>query len=131
MVARLAGSRVRDCTDALSDLHLPGRLMALLARSAAAKDVELLVLCKEVAVLRQQTPKRWPNGQWLTVSGRAQCRAEGDARGPAALRVGVRPRISAHESARPRPGRHRYSPRRLRTEHMTPGIASILPSRVT
>jgi hypothetical protein len=32
--------------------------MALLARSAASKDAELLVLRQEVAVLRRQNPKR-------------------------------------------------------------------------
>jgi hypothetical protein len=51
MVARLAGSQVRDRTDALPDLHPAGRWMALLARSAAVKDAELLVLRHDVAVL--------------------------------------------------------------------------------
>ena len=36
--------------------------MALLARSAASKDVELLVLRQEVAVLRRQNPK--PKVDW-------------------------------------------------------------------
>ena len=36
--------------------------MALLARSAVSKDVELLVLRQEVAVLRRQNPK--PKVDW-------------------------------------------------------------------
>jgi putative transposase len=36
--------------------------MVLLARSAASKDAELLVLRQEVAVLRQQNPK--PKLDW-------------------------------------------------------------------
>jgi hypothetical protein len=61
MVAWLAGSQVRDGRDALPDLDPPDRL-ALLARSRAAKDAELLVLRQEVAVLGRQNPK--PKLDW-------------------------------------------------------------------
>ena len=61
VVLRLAASRACDPTDALSDLRPPGWL-ALLARSAASKDAELLVLRQEVAVLRRQHPK--PKLDW-------------------------------------------------------------------
>jgi hypothetical protein len=36
--------------------------MALLARSSASKDAELLMLCQEVAVLRRQNPR--PKLDW-------------------------------------------------------------------
>jgi hypothetical protein len=69
MVTGLAGSRARDGTDALPDVRPPGRVMALLVRSAASKDAELLVLRQEVAVLRGRTLSRgWtgPIGRcWL------------------------------------------------------------------
>ncbi len=40
--------------------------MALLARSSASKDAELLTLCHEVAVLRRQNPGR----SWTGRTGR-------------------------------------------------------------
>lgn len=49
--------------------------MALLARSAASKDAELLVLRQEVAVLRRQNPKPkmdWPRRR--AEVRRAECR---------------------------------------------------------
>jgi hypothetical protein len=42
--------------------------MALLARSAASKDAELLVLRQEVAVLRRQNPN--PDGAWTVHQAR-------------------------------------------------------------
>jgi len=55
-------SRARDGRDALSDVRAPGRWVALLARSSAAKDAEPLVLRQEVAVLRRQHPR--PRLDW-------------------------------------------------------------------
>jgi hypothetical protein len=54
--------------------------MALLARSAASKDAELLVLRQEVAVLQQHNPN--PRLDWADPGGNRRL-------GPAALRVHV------------------------------------------
>jgi hypothetical protein len=66
VVVRLAASRVCDPTDALPDVHPPGRLDGVLARSTASKDAELLVLRQEVAVLRRQNPK--PRLDWADLA---------------------------------------------------------------
>ena len=55
---RLAGSRARDHTGAYPIFVGLTGWMALLARSAASKDAELLVLRQEVAVLRRQNLSR-------------------------------------------------------------------------
>lgn len=57
--------------------------MALLARSAASKDTELLVLRREVAVLRRQNP--WPKLDW----------ADGRAAAPDARPAGKPPLVAA------------------------------------
>jgi hypothetical protein len=51
--------------------------MALLARSAASKDAELLVLRQEVAVLRRQHPGRG----WSGPTGRSWLHRPGCCRG--------------------------------------------------
>jgi hypothetical protein len=62
LIARLAGSQARDHTDALpGGVRLTG-WMALLARSSASKDAELLVLRQELAVLRPHNPR--PKLDW-------------------------------------------------------------------
>ena len=62
MVSGPAGLQARDHTDAfLIFIRLTG-WMALLARSAASKDAEPLVLRQEVAVLRRQNPR--PKLDW-------------------------------------------------------------------
>jgi hypothetical protein len=61
MIAGLAGLQARDHVGALPDLR------PLLARAAASKDAELLVLRQDVAVLRRQnlwvptTCATWPD----------------------------------------------------------------------
>jgi hypothetical protein len=61
VVAGLAGSRACGDKAGVPDVRPAGRL-ALLARSSASKDAELLVLRHEVAVLRRQNPK--PRLDW-------------------------------------------------------------------
>jgi hypothetical protein len=64
--AGLARSQACDGTAAVPDAHPHGRVDVLLARSSASKHAELLVMRKEVAVLRRQHPK--PKLDW---AGRA------------------------------------------------------------
>ena len=49
-------------------VRIVGR-MVLLARSAASKDMELLVLRHEVAVLRRQNPSRRTGGGRCVIAG--------------------------------------------------------------
>jgi hypothetical protein len=66
-------------------------LLLLLGRSSASKDIELLVLCHEVTVLRRVNPK--PRLGWARSSG--VCRA---GRGP------------AHDAAQASLGHARHDP---------------------
>jgi hypothetical protein len=53
------------------------RWMALLARSAASKDIELLVLRQDVAVLWRQNPSRdWPGSTGWCSPHRPGCSAD-------------------------------------------------------
>jgi transposase InsO family protein len=58
----VAASRACGHTDALPDARPPDWWLALLARSAASKDAELLMLRHEVAVLRRRQPR--PKLDW-------------------------------------------------------------------
>ncbi len=63
-MVRLAVSLIRDGTAALPGFVRRVGWIALLARSAASKDAELL-LPQEVAVLRRQSPNR----EWTGPTG--------------------------------------------------------------
>lgn len=62
LLVLLAALRACDCADDLPGFVRLTGWMALLARSAASKDAELLVLRHEVAVLRRQKPR--PKLDW-------------------------------------------------------------------
>src|SRR5215467_14575731 len=56
VAARLAGSRACEGTNAVSDVRPTGRVDGVASTLAAPKDLELLVLRQEVAVLRRPAP---------------------------------------------------------------------------
>jgi hypothetical protein len=56
-VARLAGSRIRDGSNALPDARPAGRLDGAVRAFFGFEDAESLVLALEVAVLRRYNPK--------------------------------------------------------------------------
>jgi hypothetical protein len=101
MAPGLSVSRACDRTDALPGLRPPDRWMALLARSAASKDAELLALRQEVAVLRRQNPK--PKLDWAGLGLHAPVHPEQLARRgePARRSAAVSPQpVLRHPGAR-------------------------------